>query len=84
MVNVPAFFTSAVASCTKFSTSPLTDFLSKPVFSAKADVMPLFGSAETDFFFIAFIAFMAFMAFTIAEESVQEVLVLLQTAPYVS
>merc|ERR1719326_2752260 len=57
MVNFPAFFTSAVASCTKLSTSPATDFLSKPVFSAKADVMPLFGIAVTAFFFITFIAF---------------------------
>merc|ERR1719161_1639619 len=65
MVNFPVFFTSAVASCTKLSTSPATDFLSKPVLSAKAELMPLFG-IETAFCFITF------MAFTIAEESVQE------------
>merc|ERR1719473_1399612 len=68
MVNFPVFFTSAVASCTKLSTSPATDFLSKPVFSTKVDVMPLFGIAETAFFFITF------MAFTIAKESLQEAL----------
>merc|ERR1719301_361368 len=62
MVNFPVFFTSAVASCTKLSTTPATDFLSRPVLSTKADVIPLFGMAVTAFFFITFIAF------TIAEE----------------
>merc|ERR1719392_32313 len=62
MVNFPVFFTSAVASCTKLSTSPATDFLSNPVFSTKVDVMPDFGMAVTAFFFITFIAF------TIAEK----------------
>merc|ERR1719393_7591 len=57
MVNFPVFFTSAVASCTKLSTSPATDFLSRPVLSTKADVIPLFGMAVTAFFFITFIAF---------------------------
>merc|ERR1712224_573358 len=64
MVDFPVFFTSAVASCTKLSTSPATDFLSKPVLSDKVDVIPLFGIAETAF------CFMTFMAFTITEESV--------------
>merc|ERR1719316_532268 len=68
MVNFPVFFTSAVASCTKLSTSPATAFFSKPVLSAKVAVIPLFGIAETAFCFITF------MAFTIAEESVQDVL----------
>merc|ERR1719214_580116 len=79
MVNFPVFFTSAVASCTKPSTSPATDFLSKPVLSTKAAVMLLFGIAATAFFFITF------MAFTIAEESVKEntkVLVLLATLTF--
>merc|ERR1712146_741080 len=57
MVNFPVFLTSAVASCTKLSTSPVTDFLSRPVLSAKAIVMPLFGIAETAFCFITFMAF---------------------------
>merc|ERR1719326_2814868 len=69
MVNFPVFFTSAVASCTKLSTSPATDFLSKPVLSAKVVVIPLFGIAETAFCFITFMAFMVFIAFTMAEES---------------
>merc|ERR1719463_984532 len=66
MVNFPVFFTSAVASCTKLSTSPDTDFLSKPVLSAKVVVIPLLGIAETAFCFITF------MAFTMAEESAYE------------
>merc|ERR1719262_271718 len=63
MVNFPVFLTSAVASCTKLSTSPATAFLSKPVLSAKivviplfgiAEIIPFFGIAETAFCFITF------------------------------
>merc|ERR1712118_47556 len=75
MVNFPVFLTSAVASCTKFSTSPFTAFLSKPVLSAKVVVIPLFGIAETAFCFITFIAF------TMAEESAYEELMCFKKLP---
>merc|ERR1719460_3593998 len=66
MVNFPVFFTSAVASVTRSSITPETAFFSKPVFDAKASVIPLFGIAFTA---LAFMAFMAFIAFAITVES---------------
>merc|ERR1719271_685674 len=71
IVNFPVFFTSVVASVTRLSMTSPTAFLSTPLLSATADVMPLFGIAVTAFFFMAF---MAFIAFTIAEKSSEEVL----------
>merc|ERR1719281_1049424 len=62
MVNLPVFFTSAVASTASESSTPAHSFFPKPAFVAKASVMALLDMAETDFIFITF------MAFTIAEE----------------
>merc|ERR1719386_627778 len=67
MVNLPVFFTSAVARVAKSSSSFPTAFLSRPLFAAKESVRPLLVIAGADFFidFMAVMAFMAFMAFTI-------------------
>merc|ERR1719224_274815 len=61
MVNLPVFFTSAVASVAKSSSNFPTAFLSRPLFAAKESVMPPLVIAGADFF-IDFIAFVAFMA----------------------
>merc|ERR1711988_1032150 len=61
MVNLPAFFTSAVASAANSpSTFVHSDFL-RPVLVAKASAMPVFDMDTA-------LAFITFMAFTIAEE----------------
>merc|ERR1719265_2471427 len=61
MVNLPAFFTSAVARSVKPSRSLLTSDFLRPLLVAKASAMPVFDKllAATAFFFMAFIAFMA-------------------------
>merc|ERR1719265_252006 len=58
-VNLPAFFTSDVASVTSSVINPETAFFSKPDLDANSAVMPLFD-IDTAF------AFMTFIAFTIA------------------
>merc|ERR1719265_1955616 len=77
MVNLPVFFTSAVASATRSSTTPAHAFLSRPLLAAKASAMPPFGSAFADAFFfmapMAFMAFIAFIAFAIAEKIEEEI-----------
>merc|ERR1719146_163274 len=59
MVNLPAFFTSAVASAAKSSGTFETCAFFKPLFAAKVSAMPVFvmALADTAFFFIAFMAF---------------------------
>merc|ERR1719473_1839368 len=61
MVNLPAFFTSAVARIAKLSRRSKHCFLFRPLLRAKASPMaPLERDlADTAFFFIAFMAFMA-------------------------
>merc|ERR1719281_1758249 len=63
MVNLPVFFTSAVASTEKSSSIFETSPFAMPLFVAKASQMAVFVRAEAAFFFMVFIAFMAFMAF---------------------
>merc|ERR1719421_1894556 len=64
MVNLPVFFTSAVASTEKSSSIFETSPFAMPLFVAKASQMAVFVRAEAAFFFMAFMAFfMAFMAF---------------------
>merc|ERR550537_1295782 len=63
MVNLPVFFTSAVASTEKSSSIFETSPFAMPLFVAKASQMPVFVRAEAAFFFMVFMAFMAFMAF---------------------
>merc|ERR1719182_915727 len=63
MVNLPVFFTSAVASTEKSSSIFETSPFAMPFFEAKASQMAVFVRAEAAFFFMVFIAFVAFMAF---------------------
>merc|ERR1711904_221298 len=64
MVNLPVFFTSAVASTEKSSSIFETSPFAMPLFVAKASQMAVFVRAEAAFFFMVFMAFpMAFMAF---------------------
>merc|ERR1719213_1310152 len=63
MVNLPVFFTSAVASTEKSSSIFETSPFAMPLFVAKASQMPVFVRAEAAFFFMVFMVFMAFMAF---------------------
>merc|ERR1719238_2391788 len=63
MVNLPVFFTSAVASTEKSSSIFETSPFAMPLFVAKASQMAVFVRAEAAFFFMVFMAFMAAMAF---------------------
>merc|ERR1719331_1462790 len=63
MVNLPVFFTSAVASTEKSSSNFETSPFAMPFFEAKASQMAVFVRAEAAFFFMVFMAFMAFIAF---------------------
>merc|ERR1719420_2106409 len=63
MVNLPVFFTSAVASTAKSSSKVDTSPFLMLLFVAKASQMALFVRAEAAFFFMVFMAFMAFIAF---------------------
>merc|ERR1719159_331891 len=63
MVNLPVFFTSAVASTEKSSSNFETSPFVMPLFVAKESQMAVFVRAEAAFFFMAFMVFMAFMAF---------------------
>merc|ERR1719262_206861 len=64
MVNLPVFFTSAVASTEKSSIIFATSPFAMPFFVAKASQMAVLVRAEAAFFFMAFffITLMAFMA----------------------
>merc|ERR1712159_955309 len=61
MVNLPAFFTSAVARLAKLSRSEEHCDFFRPLELAKASAMPPLerALAETAFFFMTFITFMA-------------------------
>merc|ERR1719386_116175 len=61
MVNLPDFFTSAVARSVKVTSSFATSDFLMPLFVAKASAMPPLVKllADTAFFFMAFITFMA-------------------------
>merc|ERR1719453_237907 len=61
IVNLPAFFTSAVARLAKLSRRSRHCFLFSPLLRAKASPIPPLERdlADTAFFFMAFIAFMA-------------------------
>merc|ERR1719162_2585368 len=61
MVNLPAFFTSAVARSAKLSRSLAHSLFLRPLFVAKASATPplVRDLADTAFFFMTFIAFMA-------------------------
>merc|ERR1719321_363346 len=62
MVNLPDFFTSAVARLAKVSRRAEHSFLLRPLLRAKASAMPPLERDLADtafFFFMAFIAFMA-------------------------
>merc|ERR1719247_326923 len=63
MVNLPVFFTSAVASTEKSSSIFETSPFAMPFFEAKASQMAVFVRAEAAFFFMVFMAFMAFFFF---------------------
>merc|ERR1719191_693987 len=63
MVNLPVFFTSAVASTEKSSRIFETSPFAMPFFVAKASQMAVLVRAEAAFFFMVFMVFMAFMAF---------------------
>merc|ERR1719235_2502268 len=63
MVNLPVFFTSAVASTEKSSSIFETSPFAMPLFVAKASQMAVFVRAEAAFFFMVFIAFITLMAF---------------------
>merc|ERR1719272_244779 len=75
ITNLPAFFTSAVATSQRESKTPLTSFFFSPVVVLMASYMPLAVILEPDDAFMAFMAFIAFVAFiagAMSNESGQE------------
>merc|ERR1719272_1550324 len=71
ITNLPAFFTSAVATSQRVSKTPLTSFFFSPVVVLIASYMPLAVILEPAAF-MAFMAFIAFIAGAMSNERVQE------------
>merc|ERR1719191_63860 len=65
MVNLPVFFTSAVASAANSPSTFAHSAFLRPLLDAKASAMPVFDM-DTAF------AFITFMAFTIAKREIEK------------